>query len=63
MKQGEKNLNAIPEIALKTITSDVATEEVSERHGDYYIVRICLIVEQKELFISPVHMTKIAAFL
>jgi len=63
MKHGEKNLKPIPEIALKTITSDIAPEEVSERHGDYYILPICLIGEQKELFISPVHMTKIAAFL
>lgn len=63
MTHGEKNLNSIPEIALKTITNDIAPEKVSERHGDYYIVPICLIGEQKELFISPVHMTKIAAFL
>jgi len=50
MTHGEKNLNSMLEIALKTITSDIAPKEVSERHGDYYVVPICLIGEQKEAF-------------
>jgi hypothetical protein len=63
MKFGGRDLKGITERAEKTLTGEVAPEEVSERHGDFYIVPVIIAGREKELFLAPFHMAKISAFL
>ena len=63
MKYGGRDLRAIAEKAEKAMNGEVAPEEVSERHGDFYIVPIILAGKERELFLATLHMAKISAFL
>ncbi len=38
-------------------------EPVRERNGDYYIVKIIMVGQQRNLFFTQIHMNKITSFL
>jgi len=63
MKHGSIDLGELWAMARRVSKGEAAPEEVSERGGDFYIIPITIVGKEKELFIAPVHMAMIAAFL
>jgi len=63
LKYGNSNLRNIVQTAKKVYNNEIAPEEVKERSGDYYIIKIIVVDEEKELFYSPTHMQKLSAFI
>jgi len=50
------------EVAGKVLNGEIAPDQVNERHGDFYIIKITVAGKEKELFYTPKHMAKVAAF-
>ena len=63
LENGSKDLRNVLEVANMVLNNDVAPEPIDERRGDFYIVKIKMIGEERELFYSPTHMNKLAAFI
>jgi hypothetical protein len=63
LKHGNKDLHNVLEVANMVLNNDVAPEPIAERGGDFYIVKITVIGKERELFYSPTHMNKLAAFI
>jgi len=63
LKHGHKDLSNIIEIAHKILDDELAPEPVRGRNGDYYIVKIIMVGQQRNLFFTPIHMNKVTAFL
>jgi len=63
LKYGSGDLTEIMNLAEKISNNEVAPEPIEERNGDHYIVDISVVGLKKELFYTPQHMNKIAAFL
>jgi len=63
MKHGGKVLKNIWEMAEKILKKEVAPEEVKERKGDFYIININVAGKERDIFYTPVHMAKLAAFI
>jgi len=62
MKYG-RDLKNILEVAKKVSNNEIAPEEVDERNGDFYVVKINVAGKERELFYSPRHMGTLAAFI
>lgn len=63
MKHGNKNLKNIREMAEKVLKREVASEEVDERKGDFYIINIDVVGASKEIFYTPAHMAELVVFI
>ena len=61
MKYGGRDLEEILKKAKRVAEGEEAPEEVEERRGDFYIIRIIMAGKKADLFYTPVHMTKISA--
>jgi len=62
MMYGGRDLDKIWRIAARVVKGEVAPDEVNERGGDFYIIPVTIAGKERELFIAPVHMAMIAAF-
>lgn len=63
LKHGGRDLSNVLEVANKLSKGEIAPEPVNERRGDFYIVKIGVVGKGKELFYSPAHINKFAAFI
>lgn len=63
MKHGGRDLRNILKTAEKVLSNEIAPEEVGERSGDFYVVKIVVAGREKELFYSQRHMGTLAAFI
>jgi hypothetical protein len=57
------NLQNIFTTAEKIKSCEIAPEEITERNGSYYIVKILVAGRENVLYYSPTHMQKVSAFL
>ncbi len=62
LKHGNKDLKNIWDAAEKVGRNEISSEPVEERHGDYYIVKIKVADNEREIFYTPTHMAKLSAF-
>lgn len=63
VKHGGRDFKNIMERAREISNGLVAPEEVMERGGDFYLVKVLVAGRDKEIFYTPAHMAKIRAFL
>lgn len=63
MKHGGADLKEIRKTAEKVTKNELAPEEVDERGGDFYIINVTMAGEKRQIFYTPMHMAKLAAFL
>lgn len=63
LKHGNKDLKNIWDAAEKVGRNEISSEPVEERHGDYYIIKIKVADNEKEIFYTPTHMAKLSAFI
>jgi len=63
MKYGGREIKNILETAKKILNRGIAPEEVDERGGDFYVIKINVAGKEREVFYSPRHMETLAAFI
>lgn len=63
MKHGGVDLKTIFEVAEKVLKNEIAPEEIDERKGDFYVINIGVAGEKRQIFYTPAHMAKFAAFI
>ncbi len=63
MKYGGRELTGISKTANLIIANKTCPEQVDERRGDYYIIKIQVAGCDEELFYTPAHMEKFVSFL
>ena len=63
LKHGGRDLTQVMVMARNLSENAIAPEPVPERNGDYYVVNITIAGKPGQLFYSPTHMNKIAAFM
>ena len=63
LKYGGRELSNIVEKAQIVSKCEEAPEPISERNGDFYIIKVSVAGREKQLFYSPVHMASIIAFI
>ena len=56
------DIKSIFSVAQMVQNHEVAAEEVTERKGDYYIIKIIVAGKESEIFYSQAHMQKLSAF-
>ena len=62
MKYGGRDLAHLFDKANLAAKGEAAPEEAKERGGDFYIIPITVAEEEKDLFLAPLHMAKLSAF-
>jgi hypothetical protein len=63
LKYGVRDLSNIMNKARIISAGDEAPEEISERYGDFYVVRVSVAGADRDLMYSPVHMASVIAFI
>jgi hypothetical protein len=63
LKHGNKELQNIWDTAEKVGRNEITSEAVTERHGDYYVIKIKVADVEREIFYTPTHMAKLSAFI
>jgi hypothetical protein len=62
MKYGGRNLKELFDRAMYVAKGEAAPEEIEERGGDFYVVPVTVAGKERELYIAPIHMAKLSAF-
>ncbi|KYK36078.1 MAG: hypothetical protein AYK19_09675 [Theionarchaea archaeon DG-70-1] len=63
VKHGGRDLKNIFKTAEKILNNEISPEEIDERNGDFYIVKVIVAGKERGLFYSPRHMGTLAAFI
>lgn len=58
-----RDLTNISEVANKILKGEVASEEVEERRGDYYIIDVVVAGKNQQMYFTQNHMQKISAYI